>query len=1314
MPGPQNHSEALEWLHQARRLLKKNIIFINTRSKMGVDLSALEARMDEVRERAHPRELEFDATYMDLSVQAHEIEQGDDPLATKQARIEAVAAKVKDLLTEISGALAEQALYTQRLQQTDDHIVALNELTLYTKTYAQPLADLRQAAAAKGDAGQYADAAADLANVGALFAEQQRVATADHKADELYKKRKAAAEGHKNALEGRALGAKTYHQPLVDLLDSAGSLHDNLQFSAAAEALKDISALYKTQDATATADHKADELYKKRKAVAEGYVHELQLLKLNDQTYEGPIVAALATAKQKHDESKFLEAPTALENIAALLKTQKKAAATDRENAVADARYKAVYVDTLQQLAEAIGELTPLPGAAKEVKALQDLKSQGAQVAGPGKYKEACKALGALPGLLERGRQAAASFTGEAGNPEFQVARAAAEAALGEYRSRFQLSKPKTVQTHESEYTTILKTLEGSPAPSVIQTAIGQMVTLKTTLEQESAAAKTAEGKCVEAAATAHALVKEVQLYTQADVFKPLFKQYRHAQALQSILDFDQAKDAYQDLNASLVQAIQQHKPAYDAWKATQKKALAGPVTKLDEIRSTYDSSYFADLPANCRGKTYNPSALYALYRATETEVIVKHDYAQATVVAQAVLDTVAEPGGAFTARVRAIGENKANLDAADLVVHAARQKAEDAIARLEGQQGDPAPFRSRLEAPGHAWFSAKQTNILSGNALAAARDTAVSAFQAIEADVIAIIGDGGENAGDAAKLDQSKAEAATAKVLSDLDSAWKEADRAFATATRGDLTLTTEWNNLRAALDAVASERAEALKLPVSTQTPGEWKRRDALAMLPLRTGSILDRIQVESKARAEQRDTVRQTVNRVAAEARDRIKALLKARARFAPYLQTVERQIEDLASMAASDVPAVVDSAMDRLKRGGEIDQLLMTLETPATFEDILSKKSQAKRLLEDKIFKEVSPDRVAALTTRYQEHIKPEMAKRPPRAALELVKAFHDAVNEEKMKARDLHQRRQQIKADTTTAEAELKKVTGAADLKKDLASQVEVLKKFTPGCETAYEIKVRALLATLASITAEGPEAQGRKDQMQKAVRQRELDAEVRTNNLQASLDVFDANLAKKAKAALDNTPADQVDARRHAAIGEARDAAAGHLKKGLIAEAQDSLDEAIRLANAFIADPFNKATANKRDLEKANSDYQTAVHAFARGVNDLKVEILAEADADATVADGPAAVQPLERLPTLFDVGKFSDVIAGLTSPSTVADRRRMRENVLRFVRVYQERFDKDPVLKTLAAGSPFKAQVPITPVKSALTQIEVSVLRLG
>lgn len=1048
--------------------------------------------------------------------------------------------------------------------------------------------------------------------------------------------------------------------------------------------------------------------YLQARGEAREYEKQLLVLTLDGKTYAGPLTTMLETAARRSHP--YALAVGDLEQRKAVFKSQTELAKRDREAAILDARFALVYKDNVAQAKDALAQLATRPGASEERVALQALVDNGARAARPGNFKAAAEASAGAHRLLTLGLGKALLFEDNAGDDAFKEARANTATALRAFVELFELADKPAVESHRAAYTAILARVDPLPSSTALSRATDDMQALGDLLRREVSTLRRLKSEVDPLLEEVRRLMSGVTALATPDVSAPLHERYRLAQSLVGVRDYNEAKRTTTQLKADLTRLVDRLGPLHEAWVEAAERVEKEAVPTLQRY-AEMGSEKFHALDIMVR-----PSSLVGRFTAARRQVAIDHDWPAACAVTTAIEDALKDPDGVLTVHVKALEDRAAAIRLAERAVQEAADRAAKAVAKLADSGVATADLHDSLVNARRGFFDLSEHGVLADPTLTTEKKRALAELDRVHraATVLAQAEEDPTSAPNEAVGDLAtrKLQAVCDKAIATAERELARTERLFAGLTRGERVLAGQAQRIAEGLarvkTAMAQEQAAPLALaPDSGPTRAEFyeARADELDVLFEEVGEF-------DTERQEKRGRLAEQIERDRTQLLSALKSVEKAHKDFKVYLATVRQEVDNVVAMSRSDVFAVLVQAGEAMASTGELGQLLARLARPDDWGAVSTKVDAIKDHLKSRDFKKVRPSLHAAQKKKFDKSLLPSLGEKPPWEAAVALESFCQELTTQRNDAASRKLLRDEIETQADEAAGLVKRLTDAPEYTKRCTAELKALRDFSENSEYDHKNRMGVLLATLRFVTSSEPGALDRLLELEKQTRQGQVDGEKRAADLQGRLDVFDANLKVKVEETKSTTPKEKLAKDRYDAVTAARSEAAKLLRKGQLDQCASKLDEAEQLARAFVANPLNSKAATEKKLTAARDTYKVAVHGLVRNLGALIDEILGLADEDDDV-DGPAAVAPLRPLRTTFDPNKFDGCVDELLRDDiSLPGTRLVREDGLRFVRVYRDRLDKDPVLRQLAEGAPFHATVPLQPLHDALTGMELNLLR--
>jgi hypothetical protein len=1040
-----------------------------------------------------------------------------------------------------------------------------------------------------------------------------------------------------------------------------------------------------------------------------------------DQASLDKLDAALAAARKLADQGKFKEAWDELKGLdTEAVKNQE----TAQKRALEQAKFKPIYLNKAERMAESLKALErnpgapaplPLPGAEAQHEDLTKLLAAGAAKALEGNYEAAYKALQGLSGNVKKGAKAVVKFRTTVGGDAFQLQRVRAANALREWNRLAGVTQAAEIAKARGEYQDSLGklTLDDDENSAKVKTETATMKSLGDRVLNGIKKLSETEGKAI-------------KLHNELDELFAAIVRLGSAKAIEDIqtpLRAGRTKLGMQDYAGALADftAIENH-------VRTKKTELEGDYKKWATIAADVEANVLPELEKIKGGESETvafPDArgqatlLISEFKGTQSGVVISREWVAAAKVAHKVKNELAV--------LDATG--KALKDQAK-----AKKQPAKAKAPAKKSKGKPAPpiepkspladRKKKLDPALAAEVTKLEKQI--GEVKKTGQPTDVLEQRLLMALLRWEQGDKGER--DAALKDHlAKLLAQTARLLDPKRLQQQQAGVPVPTIVPSELE--TEFGLLLEKVNQTITTLAEDHEM-LAKPFRNQLDQLKAAAAAKVETKHLENAKQLQADAEKElqamARDVEREAkaARALAATLGEKVVKLRKKNEntlptarnkQYAPYFAGLQQKIDDAVALADSSLLAVVHSATEALdKLQAEFEALEKDAGAkPAAgvenFAAVDKKLEDLKAALKAATtLKACLPSKLAVLEHRLEKELPGTCRAQAPSDALKTLAAFEAEFTSRKKDADTAQAERTNLTKKAGELKVELGKLAGAPKLVEALLKRITTAAAPAEGGEA---VSLQELLA-IDDIIKETTAFPERRAAAEANSRQASFEAELAKKEWEGALAVFEKDTGREAtetaKAARKSGKINKslYFGKLVPALKEARKLA----KKGDYAEANRKLTEAYRWANEFIANPMSAKSVTSSSLKELKGVWRNAVASLAKNLGELKAAIQTETKADPSV-DATSVIAMLDRLAGSFDPTAFDQVLNQLSEEDPKVPRRSLKEQGLRYLSTYQTMLDSDPLLAQVGQN-PFEVVVSLRRLRDAVTALDLNLQR--
>ncbi len=935
-------------------------------------------------------------------------------------------------------------------------------------------------------------------------------------------------------------------------------------------------------------------------------------------------------------------------------KEQLKKAKTDRENELADTRYKPVYEDKVRRINEGIAYLEKMPGTKDQVTKLKDLLKAGKNEARPGNYQTAYKKLTGLNSSLKAGEQASKKFASTAGGDKFQNLRAQAEKRIKDYAKIAGLADPETIDKARVDLQDALKILDTQRGKDPEGDAKHKALQVILRIDLKITAVKEKQRLCKDLNNNLNRIWYDLPVMATTKDYAPILDRWRTTDTLLKLHNYTEAEPLLKALDKDAWALYHRLWPDYNAWCDLEKKIDAEHLP----LALKANNLQFLEKQANSiRGRL----------KWCKDTAPVSHDFTEVLKVARTAIeeiDTLLKP------RLQAHKDLQGERDAAQKKFDDQRNIVTTRLKDLEEAEGDVKAFEDRINSA--ASKLKRMYAVEKADAIQTIFDEARTALVATLNDIEDILGDEEVLEKYVATSKDKKLRAQYAKIKAavrkELDYLLEEGYAKLA--------------ELKSEVDIVDSR----IELQERMQKP--FLERFVTDMQAVGT--------LVAKAKQEQTQlrSADKTKGKKAAKARQKELAEVRKKfGKFKAYLDGFGGDIDDCLAMLESSAAVIVKNAVTRLE--GEVKDQLAALAANTDLQKVVDDLKALASQVNDANLKKCMDTRYRILKGRLEQEIKTDCyASEPSHALTKVLAPFKTEVEQAVNEAGKRQARRtkidERVKELGTKMARQKALFANAPSVKKGLVGQLKSATTVRENSETQSENLLAMIEKRLDLLIEDAKSGDGKLClQWEQQERQAEQANLLAKEKWDSTLAIFWSNEWRQAEQAYRSHPVESCDESRWEALKKAMDQAKKTgSKQGLYDIALKQLDQARTLAREFAANPLNAKATGLVWLGRLSRRWKMQVRLYVKDVNNL-VKKIKETVANDSSIDVGKATAPLTSIAHGFDPAIFDDAIDDLESKEDVATRRKAKEEGLRYVRSYQRLLARDPVLALVQEDNP-------------------------
>ena len=391
---------------------------------------------------------------------------------------------------------------------------------------------------------------------------------------------------------------------------------------------------------------------------------------------------------------------------------------------------------------------------------------------------------------------------------------------------------------------------------------------------------------------------------------------------------------------------------------------------------------------------------------------------------------------------------------------------------------------------------------------------------------------------------------------------------------------------------------------------------------------------------------------------------------------FYDALREEAEDCVARSGSSLFAMVEEAEK------ELDDLVSgKLPPPADYEKVKKALKDIEALVDGDDMKEYRAE-ARKVYEKQLKDVKKSIYFDSPAEALKTLTTFEERVQKDVDRAGDLKKLREDLTRDLEEArnDKDFKKLQKDAPvLFKQLSARLNRIGNISTLHRSANIDKgavnnANIELATIKVLINNAKSKPETRDGMERKAKLDEFEAERQEKAYLGAHQVFLRGVGNDADNEYAIMPEKEVNKDAYKAMKAAVQEAETFAKAGDHRAANEALLKATNLANYFVDNPTDRITSSRKELERLNKEYKSAVTAYLKQVAGLKAELLKVKEDG---VDTKKAASRLEPLFALFNAGIFDDSVDELKTPpedeAEHQEQRSTKESALADVRNYQK-----------------------------------------
>jgi hypothetical protein len=944
-----------------------------------------------------------------------------------------------------------------------------------------------------------------------------------------------------------------------------------------------------------------------------------------------------------------------------------------KEELLREAQEKPFYVEKRERVTYVMGVIARQPGNKKRVAMFQKMLDD-AEACEPD-YKLALRKI-TIPGdvenenmplvrHMEEAKEVAKNFENTAGDDEFRKNLAEARKVVADYEKVCGVSDARGVDLANQQITKTVKMVDEEPpklkeAKESLQNIISDL-SIKTKEESNR------QGKIDKLAPDVLEDVKKLLDYAPPADVADLVNEYERLRSLWENQQTEGTEQDWADLAKDAKKEAEKYEEYYNEWKEAEKKIIA----KEGILKEAAKISALTTV-ANYLSTTINRTIRSELLPARKyPDVLALCDYGGIPDQLDELEKNLKNPSKAQFSSAELTARVEVDKGAAELQKE--HEKVANKLKELKLQDGDPRPFQKAANDIVEVYRNGARDAFDKKN-LATFLQARKTDMSQVVVDIQAVLDTPKE-------LEKSRTDNKKYENKDKFEKARKTAQQALNNLDGYDLPDDHKWMKQSPSLGGMHSDYKEIVKAAAG----GDFQI------------GRLEKIESDCNNKASLIEQDLKTIRGRVAEKEKRFqKSLEQAEKDNKPYKRfydALREEAEDCVARSGSSLFAMVEEAENEMN-----DLLASKLPPPADYEKVKKALKDIETLIDGDDMKDYRPE-ARKVYEKQLKDLKKSIYHDSPAEALKTLTTFEERVQKDVDRAGELKTLRENLTRDLEEVrnDKDFKKLQKDAPvLYKQLLARLNRIGNISTLHRSANIDKgavnnANVELATVKVLINNAKSKPATRDGMERKAKLDEFEAERQEKAYLGAHQVFLRGVGNDADNEYAIMPEKEVNKDAYKAMKAAVQEAETFAKAGDHRAANEALLKATSLANYFIDNPTDRITSSRKELERLNKEYKSAVSAYLKQVAGLKAELLKVKEDG---VDTKKAASRLEPLFALFNAGIFDDSVDELKTPAEDEDelqeQRSTKESALADVRNYQKIIASHKILAHVV-GNPIK-----------------------